>query len=73
MTPEEKEHIWQEYMAILPAVIEAQGIANVVAGLSDAVEQMWYDELEFTSREDDLFMAVKALDEAVHKCDLEYK
>lgn len=73
LTPEEKEYIWNEYIRILPDVIEAQGLYNVVGGLTTHVEALCIASQEGSSLQRDLHIAATELDMVMGKCDLEYK
>ena len=73
MTPEEKEAIWQEYIRILPKVIEAQGLANTVAGISLEVDVMVRRAEDGSSKRGNLITASEAIDRCLSSCDLAYK
>lgn len=57
---EKKEHLWNEYVRLLPEIIKEFGIANTVAGLSNEVDDM-------------LDKAEENIDSTYNKaCDLEF-
>lgn len=74
MTPQEKEHLWQEYITLLPDLIQAQGLCNVVGGLANYVQEVAREKYEL---EDECAHEWEAagdlLEDVTHDVDMVYK